>query len=646
MWKTSFINTYDAGVIFHNCVKFILFELQKSTFNVRMLCCISTLIIPLILVTGCKKPVTYRHEADDVAYEIIKKNQLDALGRTEEFSIERPSDILRRRLLEGQDLALSGAASLGSDKLDAIQHWPDEDYLTGQVRDPNAMATITQPIKLTLLDALKIGARNSFDYQSSKENVFRAALDLDLEINEFRSIFAGQADTLVSTSDTGGDRITGTEQNRSAGVSKKLKNGAKLTSSLSVDMVNLLTLGGASSLGLMADATVSIPLMRGSGKHIVAEPLTQAQREVIYAIYDFERFKRTFAVEIARSYLGVLSQLDQVKNAKENHRSLNLSVLRSKSLAREGRLPEFQVDQAVQNKLRARSRWVSASESYKSRLDTFKNLLGLPTDAKIELDRTDMEKLVDAHRNLIATSLPPEDNQAPKDLAEMHSDLIPSNPQGAGPLELDETVAIKLALENRLDLRTSLGVVYDAQRKVVTAADKLGAELTLFGSADLGSGRSIGSARSDDARLRPNEGAYQAVLTMDLPLERTAERNLYRASLINLESAIRSLQLLEDNVKLAIRNRLRDLSESRENLKIQAQSVTLADKRVQSINLLLELGRAAIRDLLEAEEALLQAKNDLTSAAINYRVAELELQRDLGLLQVNHQGLWNEYTPE
>ena len=36
----------------------------------------------------------------------------------------------------------------------------------------------------------------------------------------------------------------------------------------------------------------------------------------------------------------------------------------------------------------------------------------------------------------------------------------------------------------------------------------------------------------------------------------------------------------------------------------------------------------------------------LTSAIVSYRIAELELQRDLGLLEVNEKGLWQEFSPE
>jgi outer membrane protein TolC len=90
---------------------------------------------------------------------------------------------------------------------------------------------------------------------------------------------------------------------------------------------------------------------------------------------------------------------------------------------------------------------------------------------------------------------------------------------------------------------------------------------------------------------------------------------------------------------------MRDLLQARESIKIQARSVAVAQKRVDSTNLFLEAGRAQIRDVLEAQDALVQAQNALTSAVVNYRVAELSLQRDTGLLEVNAEGLWKEYQP-
>jgi len=170
-------------------------------------------------------------------------------------------------------------------------------------------------------------------------------------------------------------------------------------------------------------------------------------------------------------------------------------------------------------------------------------------------------------------------------------------------------------------------------------ADALRAGLTLGGSVSVDDDDDDGEIRFDGAR-------YAALLTVDLPIERTAERNAYRRSLIDLERATRSVQSLEDQIKLSIRSALRTLLNSRESVKIQAQSILVAEKRVRLSNLLLDAGRAQTRDLLEAQDALLAAQNDLTRQLVDYRIAELEIQRDMGLLKVNEKGLWQEFSPE
>ena len=606
------------------------------------------LLAPLSLLCGCLSPREHRVEADKVAYGIIEESQKAVLGQAEDFSIERPSDIFRRRLLAEQELAYSSGASLGTDQLELIEHWPEKEYPQSvSVADPNISIDRGQAVQLSLVQALQIGARNSFEYQSYKEDVFRVALDLDLERNEFRDVFAGAVESLISTDGSGDRTVSGTEYSGSFDWSRKLTSGAELSGGLAVDLANLLTMGGASSLGLAADATISIPLLRGSGKHIVGEPLTQAQRDVVYAIYEFERFKRVFAVDVVSAYLAVLTQLDELGNTRENYRSLISSARRSRRLADAGRLPEIQVNQAIQNELRARDRWISTTESYKRRVDSFKTLLGLPPDAVIELDRSELQALTGPTSGLAAYGVE-EEASGEEDVppADAPIELVPPSRENAGPLELDERTAMELALANRRDLRVAQGAVYDAQREVVVRADALRGELTFFGSADLGQGRSVSSATADDARLRAKKGRYSGLVNLDLPLERTAERNSYRNSYITLERTVRELQKLEDQIKLSIRNKLRDMVESRESLEIQAQSVVVAEKRVKSTNLFLEAGRAEIRDLLEAQESLLSAKNGLTSAAVNYRIAELELQRDMGVLEVDENGLWREYSPK
>ena len=603
----------------------------------------------VLFSAGCKTPTQYKTEMNETAAQIIKEKQLQATGSTQDFTIDRPANILRRRLIKSQNLPVSSPASLGTDKLEKIEYWPENEPLTSaQATEILKIQNLNQPVTISLLQALQVAARNSFDYQSQKEDVFRSALALEIERDEFRNTFFSQVESLISTDSSGSRTISGMVNSSESSVSRKFKSGAQLTSSLAVDLANLMTLGGASSLGIAADATIEVPLLRGSGEHIVTEPLTQAERNVIYAIWDFERFKKEFAVDTASRYLAVLQQLDNVKNTQADYKSRIASVRRTRRLADAGRIQEIEVDQAVQNELSARQRWISSTQSYKRQLDSFKTFIGLTPDANIKLDPNELQLLVNPTEKMIDqiarqdamstdTSTPPAD--APVVLEQPDT-------KNAGPYEINENTATLLAFENRLDLKTNQGKVFDAQRKVVVAADDLGAELTFAANSSLGQRRStVTATQLENAQLRIDKGVYSAGMILDLPFERTAESINYRNSFINLEKAVRDVQSLEDSIKSSIRNTLRTLLEARENRFIQAKAVYIALKRVRSVNMFLEAGRAQTRDLLEAQDALLEAQNRLTAAVVDYRIAELTMQSVIGVLKVNENGLWQEFQP-
>ena len=605
------------------------------------------MLVSLLLV-GCT-PGDYRHKADDVTAKIIHDKQLEALGKNEPFTIEKPEQTLRRRLMEAQNLAHASDASLGVNNLKPIPYWPKDDYLKQGVGESDGIMTVEpgKPIKLTMIDALRAAAANSREYQSQKETVFRTALALDLERHAFQTTFAGVTSGDVSY-DAGTDpAVSGIQSNSQLSLTHRLTNGLTLTSAIALDMAKLLTLDRSSSNALSADFSVELPLLRGSGEHIVAEPLIQSERDALYAIYNFERYKRTFAVSVASEYLSVLQQLDRIKNEEDNYRGLIITVRQVKQEAEAGRQSQIEVDRALQDELSARQRWITAQQSYERALDRFKLTLGLPVDAEIELDRDELDRLA----KLVRDALPePKDEQVQGEdalPADAPVTLVAPDRQGAGPLELEESDAIDLALKHRLDLRVAEGDVYDAQRQVVVAADALGAELTLLGRARTGQSRSLSSTHSPDAfDPRFDQGFYDTLLTLDLPLERTSERNAYRNRLIDLQRAVRNYQQTEDQVKLDVRNILRDLLENRESLHIQASAVALAQERVRSTDLLLQAGRGSIRNALDAKDSLVQSQNSLTAALVNYLVAEWQIQRDMGVLEVNEQGLWKTYDPK
>lgn len=121
--------------------------------------------------------------------------------------------------------------------------------------------------------------------------------------------------------------------------------------------------------------------------------MTQAERNVLYAIRGFNRYRKTFVVSIVDDYYGVLQQRDAVTNAENNYKRRQEFSKQAKMETRTGRTSPFEVDQAKQRELDAYDSYVSAVQKYELALDRFKLKLALHTDANVELDQKELEAL-------------------------------------------------------------------------------------------------------------------------------------------------------------------------------------------------------------------------------------------------------------
>jgi outer membrane protein TolC len=310
----------------------------------------------------------------------------------------------------------------------------------------------------------------------------------------------------------------------------------------------------------------------------------------------------------------VLEQFKQIRNAEDNYKKISETKEMVKNLAESGRLPETQVDQAHQDELRARNRMISAKQFFERSLDSFKSTLGLPVDARIKLEENELNKLkeITLHENNAGTNLV-------------------------------EKSSIQEAFKNRLDLKLAYFRVADSMRKVKITRDALKAGLDLKVSGSSRETSVDSDSEEETTELKFGDGKYSVGLNLDLPADRTSERNTYRKSLIALEQAERRLEEKEDEIKQNIRNALRTLLETRESVSIQDQAVKLAERRVDSTQLFVQAGRTEIRDVLEAQEALVSARNALVSSIVKYRMAWLNFQKDMGVLEINKEGLWYNY---
>jgi outer membrane protein TolC len=453
---------------------------------------------------------------------------------------------------------------------------------------------------LSLAQAVALATAQNRDYQRQKEQLYLTALDLTLARHKFARQWFGTVDARYLR-DSGDEQVgSGAE----AGFSQLLADGAQVSTSIALDWARFLTGDPRTSLGSVLSASVSQPLLRGSGRRIVQENLTQAERNALYQTRAFNRYRQTFVVSVVADYYGVLQQRDAVTNAKNNYESKVELRQRLQMEADEGVTPRFQVDQAEQSELMAQDSYLRAEQRYEQLLDEFKITLSLPTDASIELDQNELKALAKI---------------------------------GVSEPDYDLDAAVQTALAQRLDLANSADAVDDSMRKVAVAADNLGAELNLVGSAGIDS-----AAGTEFERLQFQRGTYAAGLEADLPLDRTSERNAYRAALITLARHKRDYQNDADDVKLEVRDAYRKLKEEAESYRTQQKALQLAKVRVGVSPILWEAGRMNARDYLESQDAFLSAQNDVTAALVAHAIAQLNFFRDVGILRVKPDGMWEE----
>jgi outer membrane protein TolC len=252
--------------------------------------------------------------------------------------------------------------------------------------------------------------------------------------------------------------------------------------------------------------------------------------------------------------------------------------------------------------LSAESRVVAAQERYEQSLDVFKISLSLPTDANVVLDQNELNVLEE---------------------------------MGISEIEFTLDEAIETALLQRLDLYNSADSIDDALRNVHLAAEGLGPQLNLTGSAGVASRQ-----ESNFSGLQFNTGAYALGFDADLPFDRKTQRNNYREALIILEQQQRKYEEDMDIIKLAVRGAYRRLKETSDRYKIEKNSLDLAEERVEMNKVLLDAGRVTTRILLLSQDALLEAQNNVTRALIDHLDAKLSFYRDVGIMQVRPDGMW------
>lgn len=445
-----------------------------------------------------------------------------------------------------------------------------------------------KPLALDLFGCIEYAVGHSRSYRDQMDSLYLTALDVTLQ----RHLFAPRPFATSSLTYNGSQigyqsALTATQ---SVGVRQQLPYGGEIVAqglATFVDALDRNVEGGENASVVISG---SIPLLRGAGM-VNLEPLINSERQVVYQVRSFETFRRNFVISIASQYFGLLAQQQGVQNRRVSLQDLESLTERATWLFRFGRLIYLEVQRSLQSQLSAEASLLNAEAGYQASVDNFKLLIGMPTDQPLEI----VPVLMDV--------------KAP---------------------HASENEALELALLYRLDYKTAQDQVDDALRGVENAKNGLLPDLTLTASGNL-----TNPADSAARELNANNSNYSAGVTLDLPIDRVAERNTYRRSLIGLERARRNLSGVKDQITSDVRDDLRNIPVAETQLRIQARGIELAQRRLDYANTLLQQGQINTRDLVEAQTDLLSAQDAFEQSRSQLQIRILEYLRDTGTLRVD-----------
>lgn len=448
-------------------------------------------------------------------------------------------------------------------------------------------------IRLDLFGCLRYAGEHSRDYQTQLENLYLAALDVTLQRHFFDLIPFAQTGLKYDGGQQTVKYNSALTAFTNAGVKQKLPYGGQIVAQAMVDFVDALNAKTANAETATLALSGSIPLLRGAGT-VALEPLISTERELIYSVRGFEDFRRGFIVSVSRSYFNLLTQQNGLLNRQLNYTNLQSLTERTQALYDAGRLTFIQVQQAMQAQLSAEATLVDAQASYQSAVDQFKIVLGMPAEEELSI-------------------------------VPVYLDLrLP---------RLDSDQAVAFARKYRLDLQTARDRIEDAHRNVHNAENGLLPDLDLAANVQTGN-----RPKSDAGNIVGDETTYSASLTLDLPLDRVAERNIYRRSIINFHQTQRDFEELEDRIAIAARDAVRAIASAQTALRIQEVSIRLAQSRLDFANERLKQGIATARDVVDAQTSLLQAQDAYERGRAQLQTSLLQYLQQTGLLRVAADG--------
>lgn len=356
-------------------------------------------LLMALAVAGCTR-AHYRRSADRDTYGAIEERNCDPRWSVPAVSIDPPPE---SRLYDPYDpdhppMPPDDPAAAWymrcADGHKGSSHWHqdgDAPWIESPEWRKHLAIAEGGSLVLTPERAVELGLLHSREYQTQLEDLYLTALALTLERFEFALHWFGGNDTTYNhfgASSLPGESNTLTTASE-FGFTRALTTGGQLLVDFANSFVWEFTGPNVSTTQSNIVINLVQPLLRGAWKAVRMEPLTQAERNVLYEVRDYARFRKRFYLDVTTrggGFLSLLLQVQSIRNQEANLASLRQNLLMHQALYDAGAVSSIQVDQVFQSYQQGRLSLLQAQTSLENALDTFKIGLGLPPSIPVTLD--------------------------------------------------------------------------------------------------------------------------------------------------------------------------------------------------------------------------------------------------------------------
>jgi outer membrane protein TolC len=333
---------------------------------------------------------------------------------------------------------------------------------------------------------------------------------------------------------------------------------------------------------------ISQPLLRGFGKAAAKRQLTAADARLADAERQQVLAEQRLALDVVSAYYSLVAQRRLAEVAAASQERARTLLEASQAKLEVGRVSQLDVYRARQLVAQAEGQVLDAQAASEDAKDLLRLLMGRTGGGDFE----------------VSPEIPLPDPSAP-------------------PAE----DAVTLALERRLEIRSAVVAISEAERSASFAKNQLLPQVDVnFAFTRRQAAERLGGGFGLD------DFEFATFFAVSMPVDRTPQVVEYHQSLIERDRRKRELETLRMRIADEARRAVRQLERLAKGLEVADASVEFARKELEVAELRFQRGLSNNLDVVNAEGSVLSAEARRLQTLAEQAVARVALRATLGIL--------------